>query len=66
MLKYNKIIKYCEVGDVFDPKIHEALFNMPSDKIEPNRVGQVVSYGYYLNSRVLRPAKVGVVQPKPE
>lgn len=59
-------MKYCEIGDVFDPKIHDALFNMPSEKIEANRVGQVVSCGYYLNNRVLRPAKVGVVQKKAE
>lgn len=66
ILKSNQIMKYCEIGDVFDPKIHDALFNMPSEKIEANRVGQVVSCGYYLNNRVLRPAKVGVVQKKAE
>lgn len=37
---------------------------MPHDTFEENTVGQVISTGYYLNDRVLRAAKVGVVQKK--
>lgn len=50
------------VGDRFDPNVHEAMFESPSDQVEKGGVIHVVECGYYLSERLLRPAKVGVSQ----
>ncbi|EGW34483.1 uncharacterized protein SPAPADRAFT_59914 [Spathaspora passalidarum NRRL Y-27907] len=46
----------------FDPNMHEATFQVPQPGKEPNTVFHIQQDGYTLNSRVLRPAKVGVVK----
>ncbi len=55
---------YGEVGDPFDPAIHEALMQMPyqGDITEPT-VSAVMQKGVTLNERVLRPARVAVADP---
>lgn len=58
----NGLKKYGQPGDVFDPNIHEALYEYPDPKQEPGTVGQVMKVGFMLNDRVLRPAEVGVVK----
>jgi len=61
----NGLKKYCEVpGDKFDPSLHSALMQYPDPSKEPNTVGQVISVGFTLNDRVLRPAEVGVIQSR--
>jgi molecular chaperone GrpE len=50
------------VGEKFDPNVHEATFEVPQPDKEPGTVFFVQQPGYYLNGRVLRPAKVGVVK----
>jgi len=52
--------KYGEVGDPFDPNLHEALFTVPTAERQPGTVAAVMKVGYLLNGRVIRPAKVGV------
>mgnify|MGYP003725903221 CR=1 FL=1 len=56
------------LGEPFNPELHQALFEMPAGgEHEPGHVGIVTRTGYTLNSRILRPAQVGVVaQPLPE
>lgn len=50
-------------GDVFDPEIHEAVANMPTDdKDLKGKIIDDVEKGYLLNERVLRYAKVVVGQ----
>lgn len=49
-------------GAPFDPNQHEATFEIPQPDKEPGTVFHVQQVGYTLNSRVLRPAKVGVVK----
>ena len=51
------------VGDLFDPNIHEAIFQQPSDEVETDTVADVVETGYYLGSSMLRAAKVVVKVP---
>ena len=36
------VVKYGEVGEAFDPELHDALFQMPDDTKEENTIGQVV------------------------
>jgi molecular chaperone GrpE len=52
-----------EVGDPFDPQIHEALTHAYGDNVAEPTAAQVYQPGYRLGDRVLRPARVGVVEP---
>lgn len=52
-------------GQPFDPRIHEAMMERPSDHAE-RTVLQEVARGYRLHERVLRPAKVIVSKPSAE
>jgi molecular chaperone GrpE len=58
----NGLKSYGEVGDVFDPNHHEALFQYPDPNLEAGTIGQVMKKGFFLNNRVLRPAEVGVIK----
>lgn len=53
-----------EVGDPFDPQIHEALMQMPmAGDLDGPTVSAVMQRGVTLNDRVIRPARVGVAEP---
>jgi len=49
----------------FDPNIHEALLQQPSDAHPPGTVLEQVARGFRLRDRVLRPARV-IVSKKPD
>ncbi|MAY33100.1 MAG: nucleotide exchange factor GrpE [Rhodovulum sp.] len=49
-----------EVGDQFDPQIHQAMFEAPLPGTKAGEIIQVVEAGFMLHERLLRPAKVGV------
>lgn len=48
------------VGDVFDPQIHEAMFEAPVPGTKAGQIIQVMAEGFMLHDRLLRPAQVGV------
>ncbi len=51
-------------GDPFDPRLHEALFQVgESAEVTTTTVGTVVRTGYRVGEEVLRDAQVGVLQP---
>ena len=51
-------------GDEFDPRLHEALFQVgESADVSTTTVGAVVRTGYRVGDEVLRDAQVGVIQP---
>ncbi|MFO6452551.1 MULTISPECIES: nucleotide exchange factor GrpE [unclassified Aeromicrobium] len=53
-----------EVGEPFDPNLHEAVFHAGEDpEVEVQSIAQVMRTGYRVGDRVLRPAVVGVVDP---
>lgn len=56
------IAKIDPLGEQFDPNQHEATFELAQPDKEPGTVFHVQQPGYTLNSRVLRPAKVGIVK----
>ena len=60
VLLKNGVTKIHTTGDMFDPKVHEALFEVPGDK--PGTIAVVSRVGYLLNGRTIRAAKVGVVK----
>jgi molecular chaperone GrpE len=49
-------------GQPFDPNLHEAIMQEPSDEYEPGTVIAVLQQGYMHGERVLRPAMVKVAQ----
>lgn len=44
----------------FDPNLHNALFQVPTEDVTPGTVVSVIKRGYVLHQRVLRAADVGV------
>mmetsp|Transcript_11394 Transcript_11394/g.13059 ORF Transcript_11394/g.13059 Transcript_11394/m.13059 type:complete len:221 (-) Transcript_11394:361-1023(-) len=58
----NGLIKFGEVGEVFDPTKHQALFEFLDPDKDAGTIGQMMKSGFLLNNRVLRPAEVGVVK----
>ena len=49
-----------QVGDRFDPKIHQAMFEAPVPETKAGDIIQVAAEGFMLHDRLLRPAQVGV------
>ncbi len=49
-----------EIGDRFDPQIHEAMFEAPVPGSKAGDIIQVMAEGFMLYDRLLRPAQVGV------
>ncbi|MEO0774593.1 MAG: nucleotide exchange factor GrpE [Pseudomonadota bacterium] len=49
-----------QVGDRFDPKVHEAMFEAPLQGTKAGDIIQVSAQGFMLHDRILRPAQVGV------
>jgi molecular chaperone GrpE len=45
-------------NEEFDPNLHDALTQQPSDEVEEGKVLQTVRVGYRLNDRLLRAASV--------
>lgn len=46
------------LGKPFDPHVHEALMEMPSEEFDAGNVCRVARQGYRLHDRVVRPAQV--------
>jgi molecular chaperone GrpE len=46
----------------FDPNLHEAISQEPSEDLESGQIIEVVRNGYMIGERVLRPASVRVAQ----
>ena len=49
-----------EVGDRFDPQVHEAMFEAPVPGTKAGDIIQVSAEGFMLHDRLLRAAQVGV------
>ena len=56
--------KYGEVGDAFDPAIHEALMHDTSADVAVATASKILQPGYKYKDRVLRPARVAVTDPE--
>ncbi|MBV1868939.1 MAG: nucleotide exchange factor GrpE [Marinosulfonomonas sp.] len=48
------------IGEVFDPQIHQAMFEAPMPETKAGDIIQVMTEGFLLHDRLLRPAQVGV------
>lgn len=49
-----------EVGDAFDPQVHQAMFEAPLPGTRAGEIIQVMTVGFMQHERLLRPAQVGV------
>ena len=56
--------KYGAEGDAFDPQIHEALMHETSAEVSVATATKILQPGYKYKDRVLRPARVAVVEPE--
>jgi len=65
LLKRHGITPIEARGQPFDPHLHEAVMQQPSEEVPPDTVTQVLERGFMLHDRVLRPAKVAVSVAKP-
>ena len=48
------------IGDRFDPQQHQAMFEAPLPGTKSGQIIQVMTVGFLLHDRLLRPAQVGV------
>lgn len=46
------------VGNDFDPNVHQAIAQIPSEEFAAGKVAQEVAVGFMLHDRVIRPAQV--------
>jgi len=54
-----------EVGEIFDPNIHQSIDVVETDKKEmEHKIATVIQKGYKLGERVMRPARVNVYEYK--
>ena len=57
------IERYGEVGEVFDPTVHEALMHGHSPDVTEPTVQAVLQPGYRVGDRIVRAVRVAVVDP---
>ena len=63
-VKAHHLEPFGEPGDVFDPRLHDALFHAgESTDVEVTTIDSVVRLGYRVGDEVIRHAQVGVVDP---
>ena len=48
--------------EIFDPNSHQAVFEIPNPEVAAGTVMEVVAPGFTIDSRILRPAMVGVAK----
>ena len=57
--------KFGAPGDAFDPNLHEALMHGHSSDVTTTTCQNIVQAGYRIGDRVVRAARVTVVDPEP-
>ena len=55
-----------EIGEKFDPQVHQAMFEAPVPGIDGGKVIQMLTDGFVIGDRLLRPAQVGVSSAPPK
>jgi molecular chaperone GrpE len=61
VLEKNGLKEIEALGMEFDPNIHHAVMQVEGDSEEENKVKDVLQKGYFLGSKVIRPAMVQVI-----
>lgn len=60
MTRHNVVPITPKIGDQFDPQMHQAMFEAPVAGTKAGQIIQVMTEGFLLHDRLLRPAQVGV------
>lgn len=55
-----KVEAFCEIGDAFDPALHNAVSMTENDELPPNSVAAVYQKGYKVGDKIIRHAMVVV------
>ncbi len=58
ILASKEVKKIATQGEAFDPNLHEAVQQIPSDQIPAMHIAEELETGYQMSDRVVRPAKV--------
>ena len=58
------LVAFGAKGEKFDPEIHNALVQTPNSEVNETVIADVVSVGYKLGDRIIRPAMVAVFIPE--
>jgi len=61
-LERNGISRIEPKGEIFDPNLHQAMFELPNADVPSGTILEVVASGFMIDSRVLRPAMVGIAK----
>ncbi len=57
-LKRHGVERIAPEGEPFDPQVHEAMGQMPSEAVPEGDIAQVIQSGYLDSGQLLRPARV--------
>jgi molecular chaperone GrpE len=60
ILRQMQVVPVSAVGELFDPRVHEALGTVDRDDLPDQHVAEEIRRGYRLRDRLLRPALVRV------
>ena len=61
VLRTNGLEESNPVGESFDPRYHETIGTVSTEKIdEDHKILEVVQKGYILSGKIIRPAKVKI------
>ena len=58
----NGITRIDPKGEIFDPNSHQAMFEMPNPEVPAGTIMEVIATGFSIESRILRPAMVGIAK----
>jgi molecular chaperone GrpE len=58
--------RFGDAGEPFDPTVHEALTHGYSAEVSEPVSAQILQPGYRVGQRILRPARVAVLEPEPD
>ena len=66
VLKQHNCQRIKDLGEPFDPNIHEAMAQEPSEEFPSGTISRVTRTGYQIHDRVVRPSQVFVSTGPPE
>jgi molecular chaperone GrpE len=64
ILRRQGVRRIGQVGDAFDPELHDAVAVVSPDGLEPGTIADVPRFGYAAGDRILRPAQVVVARSR--
>ena len=66
VIETNQCQRIADMGEPFDPNLHEAIGQEPSSEYESGIICRVTRSGYRLHERVVRPSQVMISTGQPE